>query len=56
MALKRYVPFWDSAGSQVNTPVLVLIDAPSGRGVRPYVSVFDGISASVAVMFSRNMD
>ena len=55
VALNRYVPICDSEGSQVNTPVCVLIEAPGGR-VRPYVSVFAGMSVSVAVMFSLNMD
>ena len=56
VALKRYVPICDSEGSQVNTPVCVLIEMPVSRGVRPYVSVFVGTSVSVAVMFSLNID
>ena len=50
------VPSWDSAGVHVSVPVLILIEAPVGRLVAPYESVLVGMSVSVAVMFSVNVD
>ena len=49
-------PSWDSVGVHVSVPVLILIDAPVGRLIPPYVRVLAGMSVSMAVMFSVNFE
>ena len=50
------MPFWDSVGVHVNAPVVLCIVAPVGGFVIPYVRLLVGMSVSVAVMFSANLE
>src|SRR5689334_863023 len=46
---------WASVGIQVITPLLELMVIPAGAETRPNVSVFAGISASVAVLVANSV-
>ena len=56
VTLMECMPFCDSVGAQVSTPVVLCMITPVGGSVMPYVRLFAGMSASVAVMFSVSLD
>ena len=57
VTLMECMPFCDSAGVQMNTPVVVLSEEPVGRLVALlYARLLAGVSASVAFMSNLNLE
>ena len=56
VTLMECMPFCDSVGVQVNTPVVLCMVTPGGGLAILYVRLLAGMSVSVAVMFSANAD